>query len=66
MNFKPKLNNPQIVNDLENEPAYMRRGVRLDDVASSDEVSYSKWTVSDREDEPQFREGNGFLHDNVD
>jgi cell division protein FtsZ len=63
---KPKLSNPQTVNELENEPAYLRRGVNLEDVPGSDEFAYSKWTISDNEDEPQFREGNSFLHDNVD
>ena len=28
---RPKLNNPQAVNELENEPAYLRRGIHLDD-----------------------------------
>ncbi|MCB0520407.1 MAG: cell division protein FtsZ [Lewinellaceae bacterium] len=63
---KPKLSNPQTVNELENEPAYLRRGVNLDDVPGSEEFAYSKWTISENEDEPQFREGNSFLHDNVD
>ncbi len=66
LNLKPKLSNPQTVNELENEPAYLRRKVNLDDVPGSEEIAYSKWTISENEDEPQFREGNGFLHDNVD
>jgi cell division protein FtsZ len=63
---KPKLNNPQTVNELENEPAYLRRGIDLDEVPGSDEIAYSKWTVSEDEDGPQLKEGNSFLHDNVD
>jgi cell division protein FtsZ len=63
---KPKLNNPQTVNELENEPAYLRRGINLEDVPGSDEIAYSKWTVSDDENGPQLKEGNSFLHDNVD
>lgn len=66
LNLKPKLSNPQTVNELENEPAYLRRGVNLDDVPGSDEITYSKWTISENENEPQLREGNGYLHDNVD
>ena len=65
LSHKPKLNNPQTVNELENEPAYLRRGVNLEDVPDSAEPTYSKWTVSDDE-EPQLRKGNSFLHDNVD
>lgn len=60
-----KLSNPQTINDLESEPAYMRRGVNLDDVPNSAEPAMSKWTISDDED-PELREGNAFLHDNVD
>lgn len=60
-----KLNNPQTVIELENEPAYLRRGVQLDDVPDSAEPAMSKWTITD-DDEPEFRSGNSFLHDNVD
>jgi cell division protein FtsZ len=63
---KPKLSNPQAVNELENVPAYLRKGVNLEDVPGSDEIAYSKWTISENESEPQLREGNSFLHDNVD
>lgn len=62
---KPKLSNPQTVNELENQPAYLRRGVNLDNVPESSEPTMSKYVVTD-EDEPQLREGNSFLHDNVD
>ena len=60
-----KLNNPQNIVDLENEPAYVRRRVHLDDVPDSSEVDLSKWTISDSE-ESQLRSDNSFLHDNVD
>lgn len=60
-----KLNNPQTVVELENEPAYLRRGVHLDDVPDSAEPAMSKWTITDDE-EPEIRSGNSFLHDNVD
>lgn len=68
-NNRVKLSNPQSVIELENEPAYLRRSVKLDDVPHSAEHAYSKWTISDgdgEDDEPQFREGNSYLHDNVD
>jgi len=60
-----KLNNPKTIVELENEPAYLRRKVSLDDVPDSDEQAYSKWTISE-EEEPQLKEGNSYLHDNVD
>ncbi len=65
LHTKPKLSNPQTVVELENEPAYMRRGVNLEEVTGSEELAYSRWTMSD-EDEPTLREGNSYLHDNVD
>ena len=61
----PKLNNPQTINELESEPAYLRRGIILDDVPNSDDEQMSRWTITD-EDEPEIRTGNSFLHDNVD
>lgn len=62
-----KLNNPKVVNELENEPAYLRRGVRPDKAAPSDQEMYSSWTVSDNGDQVEIQEGgNSFLHDNVD
>ena len=61
----PKLSNPQTILDLETEPAYLRRGVPLDDVPSASETTSSRWTISD-EDEPEISAGNPFLHDNVD
>jgi len=60
-----KLNNPQTINELENEPAYLRRGVQLDNVPRSEEHQLSKWTIGD-EEEPELRRGNSYLHDNVD
>ena len=60
-----KLSNPKAVIELENEPAFQRRGVNLDDVPDSSEQARSKWTISDDE-EPEIRAGNSFLHDNVD
>lgn len=60
-----KLTNPNAIGDLENQPAYLRRGIRLDEKASSSENQQSRWTVSD-DDEPQIRKDNPYLHDNVD
>lgn len=62
---KVKLNNPQNIIDLESEPAYLRRGIQLDDVPESEGHAMSKWTISDDE-EPEIKADNSFLHDNVD
>ena len=65
-NLSVKLNNPQTVNELENEPAYLRRKVHLDDVPSSKENKASRLSISDEVD-PELRSSdNSFLHDNVD
>ncbi len=60
-----KLNNPQVVSELENEPAYLRRGVALENVQHSSDEELSKWTISEGE-EPEIHDDNSFLHDNVD
>jgi cell division protein FtsZ len=60
-----KLNNPQAVIELENEPAYLRRKVELDDVPHSSEITVSRWTITG-EEEPEIRRDNPYLHDNVD
>ena len=62
---RPKLSNPQTVNELENQPAYLRRGINLDEVPDSAGQTYSKYVITG-EDEPRLREGNSFLHDDVD
>ena len=60
-----RLTNPQSVIDMENEPAYLRREVKLDDVPHSSEVNISRWSIS-VDDEPELRRDNPYLHDNVD
>jgi cell division protein FtsZ len=60
-----KLNNPKAISDLENEPAYLRRGVRLDDIPLSAENTYSRYSVSPSNIN-EISEGNSFLHDVVD
>ena len=63
-----KLNNPESINEMENQPAYARRNVRLEDVSPSSRQNLSRWSITDDEDggKPELRENNSFLHDNVD
>lgn len=61
-----KLNNPKTIIELENQPAYMRRGIHLDDVPASGETEMSKWTISEDEEADIQQNGNAYLHDNVD
>ena len=59
-----KLSNPQTIIEMENEPAYLRRGVKLDSVQHSSERMMSGWSI-DENDELRTS-GNSFLHDYVD
>lgn len=64
-NYKFMNNVNQNVNDIENQPAYKRMGIDLQE--SNSDVSKSRTTLSvDDNDEIQLRSNNSFLHDNVD
>ncbi len=66
--FTNKLN--QNIDEIENQPAYKRMGVDLEDVEPSSEVSstdQSRTTLDiDDNNDIQLRSNNSFLHDNVD
>lgn len=62
----PKLNNPRVVSELENQPAYLRRNIQLDNTPpTNSDQEQSRWSITDDEDAP-LRRDNAFLHDNVD
>ena len=68
---KMKLRLPGRISDLENEPAFKRRNVSLDDVSHSSESSTSRFSINEEVDENgerriELRDDNPFLHDNVD
>ncbi len=68
---KMKLRLPGRIADLENEPAFKRRNVSLDDVNHSSESSVSHFSINEEVDENgerkiELRDDNPFLHDNVD
>jgi cell division protein FtsZ len=65
-NLNTKLNNPEVLYEMENKPAYLRKGVRLEDVPHSSDQMLSNLTLNDDDDEPQILDNNSFLHDNVD
>ena len=55
------------VEELENVPAYKRKGVNLEDVAHSSEMEISRTSlIEELEKKPELRTNNSFLHDNVD
>ena len=69
--MKIKLRLPGRISDLENEPAYKRRNVILDEIQHSSESTTSRFSVNEEVDENgerriELRDDNPFLHDNVD
>lgn len=69
--FTMKLKSPSGLSEMENEPAYLRRKVSLENVQRSDESSMSRFTLSESIDENgekkiELRDNNTFLEDNVD
>ena len=69
--MKIKLRLPGRISDLENEPAYKRRNVILDEIQHSSESTASRFSVNEEIDENgerriELRDDNPFLHDNVD
>lgn len=62
-----KLNSPQTIIELESQPAYLRQGIKLDDVPEANAREMSEWTLSIEDDEAEIRpSGNSYLHENVD
>jgi len=62
-----KLRTPGGLNELENEPAYKRKNVELEQTPHSSESNISRYTLSEGENKTtELKPNNGFLHDNVD
>jgi len=61
-----KLRTSNGLQELENEPAYKRKQLSLDQVPHSSESQVSRFTLSTEEGITEIRPNNSFLHDNVD
>ena len=61
-----KLRTPSGLTDLESEPAYKRRDVKLDDVIHSSESENSNYVLGTDEDDSASIKPNNFLHKKVD
>lgn len=61
----PKELSKEIISELESEPAYKRRAVKLEEVQFVDAENYSRLSITDNENDPLSGK-NRFLHDNVD
>lgn len=69
-NLNDKAKNPEGAMDMEKEPAYVRKGAKLDEVPHSSESQVSKFSLFENKDNVQnnteIKTNNSFLHDNVD
>ena len=55
------------ITDMEKEPAYKRRNIKLDSVPHSSESSVSRFTLTNEDEKKaELRQNNSVLHDNVD
>ncbi len=62
-----KASKDNTIDQLENEPAFVRKKVKLDKTKPSEESKISKYSLSeDDEKNSKIREDNAYLHDNVD
>jgi hypothetical protein len=67
-NLSMKFKNDSAIEELENEPAYIRRNVELKNTISSGESQISRYSLYESNDGKglEIRSGNSYLHDNVD
>ena len=65
-----KFQNPNSLQELENQPAYLRRNKSMEELPHSSDSNVSKYTVNSMtvngESRPEIRKNNPFLHDTVD
>lgn len=65
-----KLRTPFGLSELENEPAYIRRQIKLEDTPHSSQNEVSRFTLTEETKDGKttgsIRSNNSFLHDNVD
>lgn len=67
MDLSINLRSHENVAEYENEPAFVRKKVKLDESNLSDESVISRYTLSeDSKNQPVIKSDNSFLHDNVD
>ena len=64
--YTERLKTSDNIEEYENEPAYIRRNIELDNSTPSESDNNSKFSVSKNEDGTSLNSNNSFLHDNVD
>jgi cell division protein FtsZ len=66
-NLSMKLKSESQIEELENQPAYQRRNVDIDNTTPSSESQVSRYSLYDEDGSRiELRSGNSYLHDNVD
>jgi cell division protein FtsZ len=66
-NLSMKLKSESHIEELENQPAYQRRNVDIDNTSPSGESQVSRYSLYDEDGSRiELRSGNSYLHDNVD
>lgn len=65
--FSQKFPKAASFSDLENEPAFVRRNVKFDNLPHSSQSSISRYTLSENDDKkPEIKPNNPYLHDRAD
>jgi cell division protein FtsZ len=64
--YTAKLKKADGINEFENEPAFVRRNIRLENTNYSSEERISRFGLDETENGTTLRGNNSFLHDNVD
>ncbi len=64
-NYTSKLQKAEGITEFENEPAYVRRNIQLDNTQKSTQETVSRFGLTEDENGTNLR-NNNFLHDNVD
>mgnify|MGYP001193951768 CR=1 FL=1 len=61
-----KLRTPSGLTFLEDQPAYKRNNIKLEDLPKSDKDETSRFTLEQNDGDVTLKKNNSFLHDNVD
>ena len=61
-----KLRTPSGLTKLEEEPAYKRNNIDLEETVHSSEDEVSSFTLEEKDDDIILNDNNSYLHDNVD
>jgi cell division protein FtsZ len=62
-NIAKAYKNPEMLNKLEKEPAYLRQNINNEDLQySGEEESHSRFTIDEEDGKPKIKPNNSFLH----